>query len=85
MKKIFYLTIAAFSALNAAEVKKCVEYNPKDFILKQYISNGNKSSTIKANLEDLKIYYFYKKGKLSKATVEYKVNGHRFLTLPLLR
>ena len=78
MRKIFYLTIAAFSALNAAEVKKCVEYNPKDFILKQYISNGNKSSTIKANLEDLKIYYFYKEAKLTKGIIEYKANGHRF-------
>ena len=78
MKKILYGVVAILCTLNATEVKKCVEYNPDEFILKHNILYGTKSSETNANLEDLKIYYFYKEGKLTNATIEYKANGHRF-------
>jgi len=78
MRKLFYVTLVAFCTLNAAEVKKCVEYNPKEFLLEQYIYSADKKRGERASLEKLKIYYFYKDGKLTQATLEYTANGHRF-------
>ncbi len=78
MKKFLYFTMAVLCTLKAAEFKKCVEYNPKDFLLKEYIYSADKKSGNRAKLEDLKIYYFFIDGKLTKTTIGYKANGYRF-------
>lgn len=78
MKKVICLAVALLCSLGATEIKKCFEYNPNDFVLEQYMFSGDKSIESKAKLENLKIYYIYKDGKLKTATVDYKANGHRF-------
>ena len=78
MKSIFLITTICVSHLMGASLKKCVEYNPSDFTLKQYIYAKSIKKSV-AKLEGLKIYYYYNKGKMSTASVEYKANGHKFI------
>ena len=78
MKRVFLISVMSLSCLMSASLKKCVEYNPADFTLKQYIYAKKIKKSV-AKLESLRIYYYYEKGKLSTATVEYKANGHKFL------
>ncbi len=80
MKKVMVTALLALSFLSGAEVKKCFVYNPQAFILKQYIYDNAKENNKRVKLQDIKIYYYHKKGKLKSATVEYKVNGHTFFT-----
>ena len=78
MKSIFFITIISLSSLFGDSTMKCLEYKPSDFTLKQYIYAKSTKKSI-AKLDKLKIYYFYKNGKLTTATVEYRVNGHKFI------
>ncbi len=80
MKRVLLTAAIALSTLSAAEAQKCFTYNPDAFSLKQYIYANNKKITHPAKLEKFNIYYFYKKGKPTNATIEYKVNGHTFYT-----
>ena len=56
MKSIFLITTICVSHLIGASLKKCVEYNPSDFTLKQYIYAKSIKKSV-AKLEGLKIYY----------------------------
>ena len=81
MKRAFLLYSMGISLLMGGSFKTCIEYNPSDFILEEYIYYGSSKSAKMniADLEELKIYYHYDKDKLIGGDVAYKANGHQFI------